>query len=175
MKMSRIKGILLAVIVFLGFYAPLTAQTTNPAYRKKLSQLYRRTVPIIEPEALEEELDKGGEIVLLDTRTEREYEVSHLPGARFVNYDKWDATKFEGMNRKTPVVVYCTVGYRSERIGERLQKMGFTNVLNLYGGIFEWKNQGHEVVDPSGNPTEQVHTYNKDWSKWLNTGEKIYK
>ena len=72
------------------------------------------------------------------------------------------------------MVVYCTVGYRSERIGEKLQKMGFQDVHNLYGGITEWVNQGHKVVDPEGNETPKVHTYSKDWGKWLKEGEKVW-
>ena len=66
------------------------------------------------------------------------------------------------------------MGYRSERIGEKLQKMGFTNVKNLYGGIFDWKNQDFEVVGMDNLATDSVHTYNKSWSKWLYKGIKVY-
>lgn len=169
------KKLFLTIMMLLGLMAEIQAQTTDPAYRKKLSNLYHHTVPLMEPTQLEQSLDKGEEIILLDTRSEREYEVSHLPGARFVEFNKFNKSDFENLDRNQKVVVYCTVGYRSERIGEKLQKMGFKDVYNLYGGIFEWKNQGHEVVDPKGNETDQVHTYNKDWSKWLNSGEKVYK
>jgi rhodanese-related sulfurtransferase len=169
------RKIFLTIMMMLGLMAEIQAQTTDPAYKKKLSHLYHHSVPLMEPTQLEEALEQGEDIVLLDTRTEREYEVSHLPGARFVEFNKFNQEDFEGLDRATKVVVYCTVGYRSERIGEKLQKMGFSDVYNLYGGIFEWKNQGHEVINPEGKETEQVHTYNKDWSKWLNSGEKVYK
>jgi len=71
-------------------------------------------------------------------------------------------------------VVYCSVGVRSEIIAHRIIEKGYTNVYNLYGGIFEWKNNGFQVMDTLGNTTEKVHTYNKEWSKWLTKGEKVY-
>jgi hypothetical protein len=70
--------------------------------------------------------------------------------------------------------VYCSVGYRSERIGEKLQDAGYTHVFNLYGGIFNWKNQDGVVLDASNDTTERVHTYNKSWSRFLKKGEPVY-
>ena len=52
--------------------------------------------------------------------------------------------------------------------------MGFTNVFNLVGGIFEWKNQGHAVYSTQNKITEKVHAYNKTWGVWLTKGEKVY-
>ncbi|MEN8818965.1 MAG: rhodanese-like domain-containing protein, partial [Polaribacter sp.] len=51
---------------------------------------------------------------------------------------------------------------------------GYTNVLNLYGGIFEWKNKGNLVFDSNGNATEKIHVFSKEWSKWLLKGKKVY-
>jgi rSAM/selenodomain-associated transferase 1 len=48
------------------------------------------------------------------------------------------------------------------------------NVFNLYGGIFEWKNNNLPVLDTLENNTEKVHAFNKDWSKWLKKGRKVY-
>jgi 3-mercaptopyruvate sulfurtransferase SseA len=74
----------------------------------------------------------------------------------------------------TPIVVYCSLGVRSENISEKLNAAGFTDVRNLYGGIFEWKNKHNPVFDSEEIETEKVHTYSKNWSKWLTNGEKIY-
>ena len=46
--------------------------------------------------------------------------------------------------------------------------MGFNNVFNLYGGIFNCVNSGYEVVDKNNKQTKKVHGYNKEWSKSLN-------
>jgi len=71
-------------------------------------------------------------------------------------------------------VVYCSIGVRSEDIGEKLMDAGYNNVTNLYGGIFEWKNKGNQVYDTLGNETERVHAFNKHWGKLLSKGEKVY-
>ena len=91
-----------------------------------------------------------------------------------VGYDHFQEYKLKDIPKDQPIVVYCSVGYRSERIGEKLQEMGFTQVYNLYGGIFDWKNRGMEVENMEGEPTEKVHTYNKKWGQWLLRGEKVY-
>ena len=76
-------------------------------------------------------------------------------------------------NKDEKIVVYCSLGVRSETIGIKLKEAGYTNILNLYGGIFEWKNQNFDVYSNTGNKTENVHAYSKTWSKWLLKGNKI--
>ena len=71
-------------------------------------------------------------------------------------------------------MVYCSLGIRSEDVAEKLKKAGYTNVLNLYGGIFEWKNNDFTIYDSEEKETENVHTFDEAWSKWLTKGIKIY-
>lgn len=101
---------------------------------------------------------------LLDARTEEEFAVSHLPGARRADLQPWELAKTLGTNR--PVVVYCSVGYRSSQMTENLQKEGLTNVFNLDGSIFQWANEGRPL-ERAGKPAKQVHPYNKSMSKLL--------
>lgn len=140
-------------------------------YDEKLESLYKKTVPIIHADSLK---PRQSNVVILDTRAKEEFEVSHIEGARFVDYDGFKISEVGDISKDSEVIVYCSVGYRSERIGEKLQKAGFTNVKNLYGGIFSWKNEGYEVVGSQGSPTDSVHTYNKSWGKWLKKGIKVY-
>jgi len=158
-----------------GAGAVSAQEALNPKYTKKLNRLYKNSVPLVEAEEAGEMMSNTEDILILDTRTEREFEVSHIEGAQFVDFDSFKKKDFEGVDKDKPVLVYCSVGYRSERIGEKLQKMGFNNVHNLYGGIFEWKNRGHNVVDNSDAKTEKVHTYNADWGQWLDKGVKVTK
>jgi rhodanese-related sulfurtransferase len=144
------------------------------SFEDKLKSLYRNSVPLIHAEELKTLLKKNEGIILLDTRALEEYNVSHIHNAHFIDYKKFRGQSVDSIKRNTPIVVYCTVGYRSERIGEQLMNLGFTNVRNLYGGIFDWVNKGNGVVDSSGNPTKQVHTYNKHWSQWLSKGVIVY-
>ncbi len=143
------------------------------SFDQKLEGMYRNTVPLIKPAALDS-LQQQRPVVLLDTRTPEEYAVSHLPRARFVNYDTFDVAALSDVDKDAEVVVYCAVGYRSERVGEALQKAGYKHVKNLYGGIFAWKNAGHMVVNQQDQPTDSVHTYNRNWSKWLDRGTKVW-
>jgi predicted sulfurtransferase len=69
--------------------------------------------------------------------------------------------------------VYCSLGVRSEDIAETLQKAGYTNIKNLYGGIFNWKNNNLPVVNRQQKPTDSVHVYSKQWGKWLTKGIKV--
>ena len=145
----------------------------SPAYEQMLRMLYRNTVPTVRPAALAKELRLPAAPVLLDVRTPAEYRVSHLLGARFVNFDSLQTQQFVGVDRARPVVVYCSVGYRSERLGERLKALGFQRVRNLYGGLFEWVNEGYAVYNAQGL-TQNVHPYSAMWSPWLARGHKVY-
>ena len=171
---TAMKKTLLMMMLMLGMALGMPAQSTDPDYAAKLESLYKGSVPLAKPKDLALWEAGNPELLLLDTRTSREYEVSHIAGAEFVDYSKFNRAAAADWDRGKPVVVYCSVGYRSERIGEQLKRMGFKTVYNLYGGIFEWVNQGHPVVDAQGQVTTMVHTYNEDWGKWLRKGIKVY-
>ena len=161
---------LLLFLMLFSWFKP-NAQTNSRAYKVMLEGMYKHTVPTISCSELKKEQN---EVVLLDTRAKREYEVSHLPEARWVGYEEFDLKKVENLPKDTPIVVYCTVGVRSERVGEKLKAAGYKNVRNLYGSIFEWVNQDNTVVDNQGKPTQKVHAYSRTWGVWLNKGEKVY-
>lgn len=113
--------------------------------------------------------------ILLDARELNEYEVSHLQNGIHVGYDDFKiSTVTEKISDKsTKIVVYCSIGVRSEDIAEQLKEEGYTNVFNLFGGIFEWKNNDFSVYNSEGK-TENVHTFSKEWSKWLLKGIKVF-
>lgn len=114
--------------------------------------------------------------ILLDARELREYEVSHLRDALHVGYNEFNLTNTTKKlnNKDQMIVVYCSLGIRSEDIAEQLKKEGYTNVYNLFGGIFEWKNKDFKVYDNKNKLTENVHAFSKEWSQWLIKGNKIY-
>ncbi len=143
-------------------------------YDNKLKSLYRNTVKIIKPKDAKALMASGEKVILLDTRAPEEFKVSHLAGAQFLNYESYSTDDLKKIPANSKILVYCSVGYRSERVGEKLLKLGYKDVSNIYGGIFEWKNEGLEVVNKKNHPTDSVHTYNKNWSKWLVRGIKVY-
>ncbi|BAO54410.1 rhodanese-like domain-containing protein [Nonlabens marinus] len=133
-----------------------------------LKKYNSHTVPYI---SVEELAMNYSDYTVLDTRKKEEFEVSHLPNAIWVG-ENWQLSKKVATDAK--IVVYCSVGVRSEDYGEQLQEAGYTEVKNLYGSIFAWKNAGFEVLDNKEKPTEKVHTYSKTWAKYLKSGIKVY-
>lgn len=138
---------------------------------RTLKELNSGSVPYIYVNELKSKQNR----VILDARKREEYEVSHIKDAVWVGYKSFqkDSITQKIPDKNTPIVVYCSIGVRSEDIGEKLQKAGFTNVENLYGGIFEWKNQGNAVYKNT-KETDSVHTFNKQWGKLLTSGIKVY-
>lgn len=146
---------------------------TDEGFSNMIDSYLSYTVPLISVEDLSEIKDN---VILLDAREPEEYKVSHIPNALYIGYDNPDKAVIAELDKSKTVVVYCSIGYRSEKIGEVLQKEGFKNVLNLYGSIFEWVNQGKTIVDMENKETRDIHTYDKKWGKWMLNKEykKIY-
>jgi rhodanese-related sulfurtransferase len=128
------------------------------------------------PYAYFDNLPRTDSILFLDTREIEEFEVSHLKNAIWVGYKKFDEQKvLETITDKSQlIIVYCSIGVRSEDIGEQLKELGYTKILNLYGGIFEWKNKGGEVYNDQEIVTDSVHAFSKHWGKLLQAGIKVY-
>ncbi len=139
---------------------------------RALRNLNSETVPYI----YVKDLDNLEDIVLLDARKKYEFEVSHLKNAIWVGYSSFEQETVNALiqDKNTPIIVYCSIGVRSEDIGEKLLKAGYTNVKNLYGGIFEWKNQDKEVYNNNAVKTDSVHAFDKLWGKLLTKGTKVY-
>ncbi|MFN0081596.1 MAG: rhodanese-like domain-containing protein [Ferruginibacter sp.] len=139
------------------------------AYKKMLDTLLQHTVKEISPT----EVAAKKKTILLDARPAKEYNVSHLQNAIRVGFTDFSFDKLRGIKKTTAIIVYCSVGYRSEKITEKLNAAGYTNVQNMVGGIFEWANEGRPLKDSTGF-TKNVHAYNEAWGKWLLKGNKVY-
>ncbi|PZX55667.1 rhodanese-related sulfurtransferase [Algoriphagus chordae] len=149
------------------FSSDLAAQSV--AYKALLSTLYDSDFPIVKPA----ELTDLSKYQIVDTREKEEFEVSHLKGANWVGYDTFSIDNVSGLDKNQPVLVYCTVGARSQEIGKKLKEAGFNQVYNLYGGLIEWANEKKPIFH-EGSQTNKVHTYSKSWGIWLTKGEKVY-
>jgi len=160
------------IILFTSMFSflQLPAQVQSGAYNLTLKTLLSHSVPEVTVPQVKDMKD----VLMLDARELNEYKVSHIKNARFVGYDQFEVDKIRSVNKNQKIVVYCSVGYRSEKISEKLKQAGFADVSNLYGGIFEWVNQGNPVVDEKGKVTENIHAYSKTWGVWLDKGVKVY-
>ena len=151
----------------------ITSCTSNQTYDQKLKEISQHTVPTITSEQLQNWQKSKQKITIIDTRSEAEFKVSQLQQARFLDYENHTGTDLQKFPKDQKIVVYCSVGYRSERVGEKLQQIGYSNVYNLYGGIFSWVNSGRPVYS-QGRQTNKIHGYAPGWGKWLKKGDIVY-
>jgi rhodanese-related sulfurtransferase len=85
--------------------------------------------------------DRPTEFVLLDVRTQEEFETRHVRGARLVPHDEIRARAGDlPQNKNKPIVVYCRRGIRSRKATEKLNGMGYMNVYDL-GGREHWSRE----------------------------------
>ncbi len=159
------------LFIFLVIPTPTFSQVESSAYQLTLKTLLAHSVPEISVQ----ETSTLPTALYLDARSSDEYKVSKIANAIYVGYTDFSLARVKHINKDQFIIVYCSVGYRSEKISEQLLEAGFTKVSNLYGGIFEWVNQGKPLVNTSGIQTDTVHAYNKTWGIWLNKGNKVYK
>ncbi len=167
------------VLFFLIITQTAKTQTTqehphcnNPDFDRTVKSYLHFTVPTISVEALH---SHPNDFLKLDAREMEEYQISHIPGAKYIGYKNVDFKKIEKLDKKTKIVVYCSIGYRSEKIGEKLKKQGFSNVYNLFGSIFEWANMGYALEKANNQSTNEIHGFNKSWSKWVTNPNIIKK
>ncbi len=114
---------------------------------------------------LQELLKRPDTFRLVDARAASETSVSHLPGAVFYNSTAQIAQAFSS-NKNQNIVIYCSVGWRSAKIVSELQSMGFTQVSNLEGSIFEWANEGLPVFR-GRERVKTVHPFDSTWQVLL--------
>lgn len=145
-------------------------EVRSTAFQIMLDTLLSHSVPEISVH----EVKKDNKVVWLDARQKQEYQVSKIEDARWVGYDNFSMDSVEDIPKNAKIIVYCSVGYRSEKVSEKLILAGYTHVSNLFGGIFEWKNQGKTVVDRANMETDKVHGFGRIWGIWLTKGEAIY-
>jgi Rhodanese-like domain len=110
----------------------VSTHVSDMAQNLPLSTLLPHDVPEVSVGQIE-----SGQYRVRDTHASREFEVSHIAGATWVGYDDVDLAQLAGITTHAPVVVYCSVEYRSVRIAVRLLRQEYTDVANIYGGIFQ--------------------------------------
>jgi rhodanese-related sulfurtransferase len=92
-------------------------------------------------------LDRGDKFILVDVREESEFAKDHLPGAVHLGkgiIERDVEQKFP--DAATPLVLYCGGGFRSALAADNLQKMGYTNVISMDGGIRDWRANGYPLT-----------------------------
>jgi len=124
------------------------------------------SVPHVTVDELHDRLQGGAKIFVIDAREPDEYAVSHLKGAKQASHVQDAVALVEAYDASVPLVIYCSVGYRSAALAEGLLKSGFTNVANLEGSIFEWGNSGFPVYRGT-QAVNVIHPFNQKWGRLM--------
>jgi rhodanese-related sulfurtransferase len=99
----------------------------------------------------------GGDFVLLDVRTEKEYDSGYIPGAVHIHYTELDHRIGElNLSKDDKIVVYCEAGVRSKKGANALQNEGFKNIVDITDGIRGWKSIGGDVVLPAAESEPEI-------------------
>lgn len=127
---------LLAAVICFGmaaikFYTARTAPRT-PAPKKPDKNYLTLTA-----EEAKARLDENENILLLDVRTQQEFEEGHIPGAVCFPNEDITADMPIPLDKDAEILVYCRSGRRSAEAAEKLSAMGYTNVAD-FGGIIDW-------------------------------------
>ena len=97
--------------------------------------------------AVKKRMDRGDKFLLVDVREESEFAKDHLPGA--IHLGKGVIER--DIEARVPeldmeMVLYCGGGFRSALAADNLQKMGYTNVISMDGGIRGWREKNYPLV-----------------------------
>lgn len=174
MKISAVYLLLLTLAACNKMPAPPLAAVAKPASSEwqNIKQTVRQKFPTVRQLSTQElgawlnSKDKAPPL-LLDARAPEEFAVSHLLQARNAANDVQIAAALQNRPKDQPLVAYCSVGYRSSALAEKLKQQGFTNVANLEGSIFQWANEGRPVYRDD-QQVKLVHPFDKKWGLLLN-------
>lgn len=128
-----------------------------------------KNIKIIDPVSFTKEIEKISNAQILDVRTPEEFATEHLQKAENVNWLSADfATNTTKYNKSQPVFVYCKSGRRSHQAAEKLAELGFTNIIEMEGGIINWAAEG------LSKPTEKrIGITQKEFNNLLETDKKV--
>ncbi|HWQ24188.1 MAG TPA: molybdopterin-synthase adenylyltransferase MoeB [Gaiellaceae bacterium] len=131
------------------------------SYRELLARIREEIEEISAIEA-RERLESPDPPLFVDVREPDEWEEGHIPGAIYVPRGRLES-RIEGLvpDKARPLVVYCASGARSAFATKVLSEMGYTDVVNLAGGIVDWKRNGFEVTIPRVLSPEQRARYSR--------------
>jgi rhodanese-related sulfurtransferase len=98
-------------------------------------------------DSVKKKLDRGDKFILVDVREESEFAKDHLPGAIHLGKGVIERD-IEGRvpDLNAEMILYCGGGFRSALAADNLQKMGYTNVISMDGGIRDWREKSYPLV-----------------------------
>jgi len=99
---------------------------------------------------VKKKIDGGTKFTLVDVREESEFAKDHLPGAIHLGkgiIERDIEARVPDLNAE--IILYCGGGFRSALAADNLQKMGYTHVISMDGGIRDWREKGYPLTKDS--------------------------
>jgi len=113
----------------------------------KIVEDTRKRIREVTIDEVKAKLDRKEKLLLIDVREESEYAADHLPGAVHLGKGIIERdVEARVPDQNTPMVLYCGGGFRSALAADNLQKMGYTQVLSMDGGIRGWREKGFSLT-----------------------------
>jgi rhodanese-related sulfurtransferase len=113
----------------------------------KIVEDTRKRIREVTIDEVKAKLDRKEKFLLIDVREESEYAADHLPGAVHLGKGIIERdVEARVPDQNTPLVLYCGGGFRSALAADNLQKMGYTQVLSMDGGIRGWREKGFSLT-----------------------------
>jgi rhodanese-related sulfurtransferase len=125
----------------------LSMAPNHPPRFLKIVDDARKRIRETNPDEVKAKLDRGEKFLLVDVREESEFAKDHLPGAVHLGkgvIERDIEQRVPDLN--TPMVLYCGGGFRSALAADNLQKMGYTNVISMDGGVRVWREKGFPLT-----------------------------
>jgi rhodanese-related sulfurtransferase len=114
----------------------------------KIVEDTRKRIREVSIDQVKAKLDRKEKFLLIDVREESEYATDHLPGAVHLGKGIIERdVEARVPDQNTPMVLYCGGGFRSALAADNLQKMGYTQVLSMDGGIRGWREKGFALTE----------------------------
>ncbi len=109
-------------------------ETSSEISTENTEAVYRE----ITAEQAKEMMDSGEEIIILDVRTDAEFEEAHIEGAILIpDYEIENLAESQLPDKNSTILIYCRSGRRSEGAALKLVEMGYTGIYD-FGGIIDW-------------------------------------
>lgn len=119
----------------------------HPPRFLKIVEESRKRVRETTVDEVKAKLDRGEKFLLIDVREDNEYAKDHLPGAIHLGKGIIERDIEERVpDLSTPMILYCGGGFRSALAADNLQKMGYTQVISMDGGIRGWREKGFPLT-----------------------------
>lgn len=149
----------------------LKSSAPLPSFEEFRADPPATTIGTIAPKDLSELLNNPAyNVVIMDARHAKAFDVSTLKDAKRVGFDNFGTERVWMYDRESTVVVYSALDKDSKLVAQYLKLMGFTDVQILEGGIIAWKNEGLPVYHATKGETNKVNVVKRPYLEYLRNG-----